>query len=400
MLKGKKIVLGITGSIAAYKSAYLLRMLIKEGAEVQVLITSAGKEFITPVTLSALSGRPVLGDFFEKGDGTWHSHVDLGLWADIMIIAPATANTMGKMVNGICDNLLITTYLSARCPVWIAPAMDLDMFKHPSTQNNIQILEQWGVKIIEPDSGVLASGLAGKGRMEEPEKIIEMVASYFSKKKSLTLKGKSFLVTAGPTHEHIDPVRYIGNYSSGKMGFAIAEELAQRGANVDLVAGPVSITTRHPLIKRYNVVSAVEMYEKCISLFSTNDGAVMSAAVGDYSVEDKMLKKIKRSDRDITLHLKSNPDIAASLGKIKREGQVVAGFALETDNEENNAKAKLKKKNLDFIVLNSLANEGSGFMSDTNQISIISSKNKLESFPLKDKREVASDIVDYLSLYY
>jgi phosphopantothenoylcysteine decarboxylase/phosphopantothenate--cysteine ligase len=397
MLKGKKIILGVTGSIAAYKAAVLLRLLVKQGAEVQVLMTSAGKEFITPVTISALSGKPVLGDFFENRDGTWNSHVDLGLWADVMLIAPATANTMGKMVMGICDNLLVTTYLSARCPVFVAPAMDLDMFQHPSTLRNMETLKSWGCEIIEPTTGELASGLLGKGRMEEPEAIVNRLEAFFGdaeKKKSLN--GKRVMVTAGPTYEAIDPVRFIGNYSSGKMGFAVAEALADRGAQVDLIAGPVHVTTSHPLINRVDVTSAGEMMEVCVKYFPLSNAAVMSAAVSDYKPEHAHNQKIKRSGEHLALNLVPNPDIAREMGQMKKVGQVLAGFALETNNEEANALKKLKAKNLDFIVLNSLAVQGAGFMADTNQISIIDFENKIKHYPLKSKREVAEDIVDYL----
>ncbi len=397
MLKGKKIVLGVTGSIAAYKSAVLLRLLVKKGAEVQVLMTKAGKEFITPVTLSALSGKPVLGEFFERGDGTWHSHVDLGLWADAMLIAPATASTMGKMVNGICDNLLVTTYLSARCPVFVAPAMDLDMFQHPSTLQNMTTLQSWGCTIIEPASGALASGLEGKGRMEEPEAIVQLLEDWFvGAEKKKPLSAKRILLTAGPTYEAIDPVRFIGNYSSGKMGFALAEELAARGARVELVCGPVHLKTVHPNIHRSSVTTAAEMLAACQELFPLCDGAIMAAAVADYRVAQPAAQKIKRSGEALSLQLVPNPDIARELGLQKRPGQVVAGFALETVNEEQNARLKLEKKNLDFIVLNSLAEEGAGFMGDTNKISIIGADNKRRDFPLKTKAEVASDIVDHL----
>jgi phosphopantothenoylcysteine decarboxylase / phosphopantothenate---cysteine ligase len=397
MLNGKKIILGITGSIAAYKAAFLLRLLMKEGAEVQVVITSAGKEFITPVTLSALSGRPVLGEFFEHRDGTWHSHVDLGLWADLMLIAPASANTMGKMVAGICDNLLLTTYLSARCPVFIAPAMDLDMFQHPSTIHNIEVLQRWGCKIIEPGTGVLASGLSGKGRMEEPEAILEILNDFFAQQeKGIELAEKKVMITAGPTYELIDPVRFIGNYSSGKMGFAIAEELAERGASVDLICGPVQLETVHPGIRRIDVVSAREMYEQSLKLFPESDIAVFTAAVSDYAPVKQETVKIKRNSENMKIELKANPDIAATLGQSKRPDQILVGFALETDNEEENAAAKLKAKNLDFIVLNSLADKGAGFIGDTNRITIIDSENKKTDFPLKSKKEVAVDIADYL----
>ncbi len=397
MLKDKKIILGITGSIAAYKAALLLRLLVKEGAEVQVIITAAGREFIGPVTLSALSGRPVLGDFFENRDGTWHSHVDLGLWADAMLIAPATANTMGKMVAGICDNLLITTYLSVRCPVFIAPAMDLDMYKHPSTDKNIQTLKSWENYIIEPAVGELASGLSGKGRMEEPDVIVEHLKNFFSQeKKKKTLSEKSFLVTAGPTYELLDPVRFIGNFSSGKMGFAIAEVLADRGARVELVAGPVHLSTSHPQIIRHNVISADEMYKKCVEIFPSVDGAIMVAAVSDYAPLEKMDTKLKRKDEELIISLKQNPDIAKKLGEMKTTSQILAGFALETNDELANASKKLAGKNFDFIVLNSLKTQGAGFMEDTNKITIISEKNKTFDFPLKSKTDVAKDIIDHL----
>lgn len=397
MLKGKKIILGITGSIAAYKAAFLLRLLVKEGADVQVVLTPAGKEFITPVTLSALSGRPVLGAFFENRDGTWHSHVDLGLWADLMLIAPASANTLAKMATGICDNLLLTTFLSAKCPVFIAPAMDLDMFAHPATQKNIEILQGWGCKVVEPGTGVLASGLHGKGRMEEPEAILKIIQTHFQsseKKKSLT--GKRIMITAGPTHEAIDPVRFIGNHSSGKMGFAIAEELAARGAKVDLIAGPVQIFTSHENINRIDVVSARQMFEKATEIFPYANAAVMAAAVSDFSPVATARQKIKRTGQSIMLELKPNPDIAKSMGESKKPGQFLVGFALETEHEETNAIRKLKSKNLDFIVLNSLAFPGSGFMTDTNRITIFGKENKKVEYPLKSKKDAAKDIVDYL----
>ncbi len=397
MLSGKKIILGVTGSIAAYKSALLLRLLVKAGAEVQVIITAAGKEFITPVTLSALSGRPVLGSFFESRDGTWHSHVDLGLWADLFIIAPASANTMGKMVAGICDNLLITTYLSARCPVFVAPAMDLDMFQHPTTIRNMQTLASWGCHIIEPGTGDLASGLSGKGRMEEPEVILEKTKDFFAKNpQQKKLSGKRVMVTAGPTHEAIDPVRFVGNHSSGKMGISISEALANQGAIVDLVVGPINIEVTHPNIKRYNVVSAQQMYDQCVKLFPNTDAAIMSAAVSDYTPSNPAPSKIKRNSENWTIEMKANPDIAAQMGKMKKANQVLVGFALETDNEEVNATKKLKKKNLDFIVLNSLKVQGAGFATDTNKITIIDNQNKKTDFPLKNKKEVANDIVNYL----
>ncbi len=395
MLKGKKIILGITGSIAAYKAAVLLRLLIKEGAEVQVVITPAGKHFITPVTLSALSGKPVLSEFFENADGTWHSHVDLGLWADLFLIAPASANTMGKMANAICDNLLITTYLSARCPVLIAPAMDMDMYGHPANQKNIDILRNFGAEIIEPGTGELASGLSGKGRMQEPEEILNRVKELFvrsGEKKSLS--GKKILVTAGPTYENIDPVRFIGNFSSGKMGFALAGELAHRGAEVILVSGPVQLEVPHPSIQRIDVTSAAEMERACVEVFPQCNGAVFAAAVSDYAPTKVNDLKIKHTSSGMVLHLKANPDIAATLGQTKRSDQVTVGFALETNDEEINARKKLKSKNFDFIVLNSPNIYGEGFLSDTNRVTILDNNSQKIDFPLKSKKEVAVDIVD------
>lgn len=392
-LEGKHIVLGITGSIAAYKSAILTRLLIKKGAEVQIVITPAGKEFITPVTLSALSGKPVISEFFATGDGTWHSHVDLGLWADLMIIAPATASTLGKMVTGIADNMLITTYLSMKAPVFVAPAMDLDMFKHTTTQRNLQQLKTDGVKIIDPGVGELASHLEGKGRMEEPENIVAIIEDFFKIEQDL-LK-KKILITAGPTYEKIDPVRFIGNFSTGKMGFALAEECATRGAEVLLIAGPTSLTTTHPNIKRVDVESALDMYNASISAFPDKDIAILSAAVADYRPTDVQDKKMKRRDNeDITIRLTPNPDIAATLGKMKSKKQQIIGFALETNNEESNAIKKIEKKNFNYIVLNSLNDSGAGFGHDTNKITIISKEGDKRSFNLKSKKEVAKDIID------
>jgi len=390
-LKGKNIILGISGSIAAYKAAILLRLLIKEGAEVQVVITPSGKEFITPVTLSALSGKPVISTFFGANDGSWNSHVDLGLWADIMVVAPATATSIGKMANGIADNMLITTYLSAKCPVLIAPAMDLDMFAHPSTQRNLSVLKSYGNIIVEPTSGELASGLEGKGRMEEPENIVEEVVAHLSRKKKLL--NKQFLVTAGPTYEKIDPVRFIGNFSSGKMGFALAEELAEQGADVVLVSGPVSLTTRHPAITRIDVESAKEMYDAAVQAFKNADGAIMCAAVADFTLKEKLNQKTKRGNENWNLELTPTKDIAAELGRLKSEDQLLVGFALETNNERANALQKLKKKNLDFIVLNSLNDQGAGFGGNTNKITILEKGNKIQDFELKSKDEVARDIV-------
>ena len=391
-LKGKHIILGISGSIAAYKAAVLLRLLVKEGAEVQVVITPAGKEFITPVTLSALSGKPVISEFFGTSDGTWNSHVDLGLWADLMLVAPATATTLGKMANGIADNMLITTYLSAKCPVMIAPAMDLDMFVHPSTQRNLNILKEYGHVILDPATGELASGLEGKGRMEEPAHIIEKVVDLLSRKKKLL--NKTFLVTAGPTHEKIDPVRFIGNYSSGKMGYAIAEELAAEGAKVILVSGPVTVTTQSSNIKVIHVESAAEMYNASVQAFKTADGAVMCAAVADFTPAVQASEKSKRGKESWSLELLPTKDIAATLGSVKKAGQILVGFALETTDELSNAQKKLEKKNLDFIVLNSLNDKGAGFGADTNKITIIEKGNKMQDFELKAKKEVARDIVE------
>lgn len=393
MLKGKKIVLGITGSIAAYKSCLIIRELVKRGAEVQVVITPAGKEFTTPITLSALTQKPVISEFFSQRDGTWHSHVALGLWADAMLIAPCTASTLGKMANGIADNMLITTYLSMKAPVFIAPAMDLDMYAHPTTQQNMERLKGFGNHIIEPQSGFLASGLEGKGRMEEPEKIVEALDLFFEEK---DLQGKRIMITAGPTYEKIDPVRFIGNYSSGKMGFALAEECARRGADVTLIAGPVNVQCAMSNIHRIDVESCQQMYDAAMSSFSKMDAAILCAAVADFRPEEVADQKIKRVGQTMDIHLIPNPDIAASLGKTKRKGQVLVGFALETNDEQQNAQQKLEKKNLDFIVLNSLRNEGTCFKSDENQISIIS-RNSQKDFMKKPKSEVASDIIDELT---
>ena len=450
MLKGKKIVLGITGSIAAYKACLIIRGLVKAGAEVQVVITPAGKEFITPITLSALTHKPVISEFFAQRDGTWNSHVDLGLWADAMLIAPCTASTLGKMANGIADNMLITTYLSMKAPVFIAPAMDLDMYKHPSTQENMQRLVSFGNHIIEPASGFLASGLEGKGRMEEPERIVAILEESLGEAPSKMrgssgegawqchalresqeeqeawqnhalqespeggMRGKKVLITAGPTYEKIDPVRFIGNYSSGKMGFALAEECAQRGAEVTLVAGPVSMQCSEA-IHRIDVESCEEMYQAATAAFKESDAAILCAAVADFRPEQQAKEKIKREthpqpllppegrsvarnptgrgESGLTLRLVPNPDIAAALGKMKTEKQVLVGFALETNDEEVNAKKKLEKKNLDFIVLNSLQNKGTCFQSDENQISIISKEGQRD-YEKKSKQAVARDIVD------
>ena len=396
MLKGKKIVLGITGSIAAYKACLIIRALIKQGAEVQVVITPAGKEFITPITLSALTHKPVVSEFFSQRDGTWNSHVDLGLWADAMLIAPATASTIGKMANGIADNMLITTYLSMKAPVFIAPAMDLDMYAHPSTQQNLKTLQGYGNHIIEPQSGFLASGLEGKGRMEEPERIVEFLDKALSQAEpQKDLAGKSILITAGPTYEKIDPVRFIGNYSSGKMGFALAAECARRGADVTLVAGPVSLSTPEG-VNRIDVESCQEMYEASTKAFPKMDAAILCAAVADFRPETTADQKIKREGDGLVLRLKPTQDIARGLGAMKQPHQRLVGFALETHDEVEHAQAKLQKKNFDFIVLNSLQDEGAGFQHDTNKVTIITPTDAIP-FPLKPKTEVAHDIVDHLA---
>lgn len=392
-LKDKHIVLGITGSIAAYKAASLARLLIKAGAEVQIVITPAGKEFITPVTLSALTGKPVVSEFFTANDGTWHSHVDLGQWADLMLIAPATASTLGKMANGVADNMLITTYMSMKAPVMIAPAMDLDMFAHPATTRNLEILRSYGNIIIEPAAGELASHLIGKGRMEEPEKILSAVEDFFNQQE--TLSKKKILITAGPTYEKIDPVRFIGNYSSGKMGFALAEECARRGAEVVLVAGPVSLKVNHPNIKRIDVESAEEMYNASIKEFPGMDAAILCAAVADFRPSEQYSQKVKRGEDLLTISLVPNKDIAASLGKMKKANQLLIGFALETNDEETNALKKMAKKNLDYIVLNSLNDAGAGFKYDTNKVAILKKNGERKDFGLKSKYDVASDIIDH-----
>lgn len=402
-LKGKHFVVGITGSIAAYKTCSLIRLLIKAGAEVQVVITPAGKEFITPITLSALTSKPVISEFFSQRDGSWHSHVDLGLWADAMIIAPATASTIGKMAHGIADNMLITTYLSMKAPVFVAPAMDLDMYRHPSTVNNLYVLRTYGNHIIEAADGELASHLVGKGRMEEPEKIFEVLSAFFNDKQSEQLAcnndlaGKRILITAGPTHEKLDAVRFVGNYSTGKMGFALAESCANRGAEVELIAGPVELTVDHPHIHRTDVVSAQEMFEAATSLFPSVDAGILCAAVADFTPIKKADHKIKREGSG-NLHLELQPtqDIAATLGKLKTAKQHLVGFALETDNERHNACDKLRRKNLDFIVLNSLNDKGAGFAYDTNKVTILTAQGKTMEYPIKSKKLVADDIVEEL----
>lgn len=409
MLKGKKIVLGITGSIAAYKACYIIRALIKAGAEVQVVITPAGKEFITPITLSALTQKPVVSEFFSQRDGTWNSHVSLGLWADAMLIAPCTASTLGKMAGGVADNMLITTYLSMKAPVFIAPAMDLDMYAHPTTQHNIARLQSFGNHIIEAQSGFLASGLEGKGRMAEPETIVEALRNFFQSENnqqnngseqqnnsSEQLRGKRIMITAGPTYEKIDPVRFIGNYSSGKMGFALADECARRGAEVTLIAGPVAIATEHENVSRIDVESCEEMHNAAVEAFPECDAAILCAAVADFRPETTAYKKIKREGDDLILRLKPTHDIAATLGGMKTGNQRLIGFALETNDEESNAKGKLERKRFDFIVLNSLRNSGTCFRSDDNQISIISKTDK-KNFEKKSKTDVAKDIIDELA---
>lgn len=438
-LSGKHIVLGITGSIAAYKSCLIIRALVKRGAEVQVVITPAGKEFITPITLSALSRHPVISDFFSQRDGTWHSHVDLGLWADAMLVAPCTASSLGKMAHGVADNMLVTTYLSMKAPVFIAPAMDLDMYQHPSTQANINTLKGYGNRFVEPTSGFLASGLEGKGRMQEPDLIVEELERFFAdplkdttqegaqgqekmtqedilnqeettqkgaqdqekmtqeaaqKEKMLPLAGKRILITAGPTYERIDPVRFIGNFSSGKMGFSIAEECRRRGAEVTLVAGPTALQC-DAAIRRVNVESAQEMYEACLPVFDTADAAILSAAVADFTPEQKAESKIKREADDLVLRLRPTHDIAKTLGQRKRPGQRLVCFALETNDEEANARGKLERKNADFVVLNSTRIPGTTFNADDNQIAVVT-REGVRSYPKKSKQEVASDIIDVL----
>ena len=395
MLKGKHIILGVTGSIAAYKAATLTRLLVKEGASVKVVMTPLAKEFITPLTMATLSKSPIMVDFYNPENGDWNSHVDLGLWADLYLIAPASANTIGKMAGGIADNLLLTTYLSAKCPVMVAPAMDLDMYKHPATQRNLKVLQSFGNIIIEPESGELASGLIGKGRMEEPERIVAFITDYFARQADF--KGKKVVVTAGPTYEKIDPVRFIGNYSSGKMGLAIAEEFAGRGAEVVLVCGPVNLKTSHPAIRRVDVESAAQMYEVTSKEFVNSDVAVLSAAVADFTPKEKADHKIKRGKDDLLLELLPTKDIAAELGRIKTASQLLVGFALETNDEEVNALSKMQRKNLDMIVLNSLNDKGAGFSVDTNKVTILDKAGNKTVYELKTKVEVAKDIVDQIA---
>lgn len=395
MLKGKHIVVGVTGSIAAYKTASLVRLLVKEGAEVKVVMTPLAKAFITSLTLATLSKNPIMVDFYDPENGDWNSHVSMGLWADLYLVAPATANTMGKMAAGIADNLLLTTYLSAKCPVMIAPAMDLDMYRHPATQKNMEILRSYGNLIIEPEEGELASGLSGKGRMAEPEEIVEQIRNFFARTEEL--RGKKVLLTAGPTYEQIDPVRFIGNHSTGKMGFALAEELAKRGAEVTLVAGPVRLKTTRTSIRRVDVVSAAEMYEAVMQEALSADIVISCAAVADFTPKEKSGVKLKRGNESLCIELLPTRDIAAELGKKKKAGQLLVGFALETNDEECNALLKLKKKNLDLIVLNSLRDEGAGFGVDTNKVTLIDRSEKIEVLDLKLKSEVAADIVDRIA---
>lgn len=392
MLRGKRIILGVTGGIAAYKSAVLTRLLIKAGTEVKVIMTPSAHDFITPLTLSTLSKNPALTDFKNSETGAWNNHVDLGLWANALVIAPATANTIAKMAHGLCDNLLLAVYLSARCPVFLAPAMDLDMLKHPSTEGNLEKVKGFGNHIIDPTFGELASGLTGSGRMAEPEEIVKHLEDFLSDNKKLN--GKTVLVTAGPTYEAIDPVRFIGNHSSGKMGFAIAEELANHGATVNLVCGPTHQHTNHPNVNVKEVTSAEEMFKACNVLFPKADITVLAAAVADYRPTTMADQKIKKKEGNLTLELTKTQDIAASLGKLKHNGQIIVGFALETENEQTNALKKLESKNFDLIVLNSLNDKGAGFGHDTNKITIINRKRETKSFALKDKKEVARDIVD------
>lgn len=396
MLKGKQIIVGVTGSIAAYKAAALVRLLVKEGADVKVVMTELAKQFITPLTMATLSKHPVMVEFYNPENGDWHSHVDMGLWADLYLIAPATANTIGKMAHGVADNLLLTTYLSAKCPVMLAPAMDLDMYRHPATQHNLQILKGYGNVIVEPTEGELASGLTGKGRMAEPEEIVAFIRDFFTGKAEL--KGKKILLTAGPTYEKIDPVRFIGNYSSGKMGFALAEEFASRGAEVVLIAGPVNQKTTHTSIRRIDVGSAGEMFEEVMKYSGECDVVVSCAAVADFTPVHKAEVKLKRGADDLILKLKPTQDIAAELGRRKKDGQVLVGFALETNDEECNALLKLHKKNLDLVVLNSLKDQNACFGYDTNKVTMIDRKENRYEYELKSKKEVARDIVNRIVL--
>ncbi len=396
-LGGKKIVLGITGSIAAYKACLLVRGLVKRGAEVQAVITPAGKEFITPVTLSALTGKPVVSEFFSRRDGSWHSHVSLGLWADAMVVAPATASSVAKMAHGVADNMLVATYLSMRAPVFVAPAMDMDMLAHPATQENLERLRSHGDTVIEPATGELASHIEGKGRMEEPENIIKVLENHFSADRDLT--GKRILITAGPTYEKIDPVRFVGNYSSGKMGIALADECARRGAEVTMVCGPTPLRSAQPGIRRIDVESAEDMFREATARFPEADAAILCAAVADFTPVQISDRKIKRDEGGLVLHLKPTRDIARTLGQMRREGQRLVGFALETHEGTAHAREKLERKNLDFIVLNSLGDQGAGFRHDTNKITIVSRAGSA-AYPLKSKKEVATDIIDRLAALF
>ncbi|HAP62735.1 MAG TPA: bifunctional phosphopantothenoylcysteine decarboxylase/phosphopantothenate--cysteine ligase CoaBC [Cytophagales bacterium] len=397
MLQGKKILVGVCGSIAAYKSALLIRLLVKEGAEVRVVMTPSAASFITPLTLATLAKHPVYSEYFNEANGTWHNHVELGLWADLMVLAPLSANTLGKLANGLCDNLLCAVYLSARCPVYVAPAMDLDMYAHASTQANLQALLSYGNRVIDAESGELASGLDGKGRMAEPEHIVQAIQAHFAAERG-TLKGKRVIITAGPTYEPLDPVRFIGNHSSGKMGYAIAEVMAGYGAEVTLIAGPTSLPDP-PGIKCVHVMSALEMHASALALFPTTDIAVLAAAVADYRPATVAEQKIKKSEDEFTLTLTKNPDIAKDLGSRKEVGQLLVGFALETNNGLENAQGKLEKKNLDFIVLNSPSDEGTGFGHDTNRITILARNTKPKEFELKSKKAIAQDIVNEITTY-
>ena len=395
MLKGKKILVGVTGGIAAYKTAIIIRLLVKEGADVKVIMTDRAREFITPLTLSTLSKNPVLAESYDPESGEWNSHIDLGLWADLFLIAPATANSIARMANGIADNLLLTTYLSARCPVFIAPSMDMNMLDHPATLINIETLKAFGNNILEPETGDLASGLTGKGRMAEPEEIVKEITDFFTKKKrNKPLKGKQLLINAGPTREPIDPVRFISNYSSGKMGIALADTAAELGASVDLVLGPSEILPKNSTVKVTKVTTAESMAAECISRFPSCDAAILSAAVADYTPIEQKPEKMKKENNVLALKLKPTTDIAKTLGEMKKPSQILVGFALETDNELANAKSKLKRKNLDLIILNSLRDEGAGFEHDTNRITIIDKYNIIDKFELKPKEEAARDILD------
>ncbi len=397
MLKGKKIVLGITGGIAAYKSAMLTRLLVREGAEVRVVMTPAALEFITPLTMATLSRNPVMTSFFEESDGRWNSHIELGLWGDLFVIAPATANTMAKMVTGIADNLLLATWLSARCPVVVVPAMDMDMLAHQATVSNIESLKRMGCHITEPGSGELASGLEGRGRMAEPEVIVKEITALLSKKKierALPLKGKRVFINAGPTVEPLDPVRFISNHSSGRMGIALADAAATMGAEVTLVLGPVSLRPSGSGVMVVNVTTAASMTSASLEAFSSCDIAILAAAVADYTPAEVSETKIRREGDEMVLRLRPTEDIAALLGRKRRKGQLVVGFALETGNELENAVSKLKRKNLDMIVLNSLRESGAGFDHETNRVTIIDSNNNIDKFELKPKEEVATDILN------